>query len=103
MKKFTSAAGASFVLKSLTQNHKDVLLVLANHQLHVDSFGMEATELYAQCSRDMIVSNFSQLSRLLVEFKDHKIVSTRKLGPSGKENLYIAWATSVIENVLFGK
>jgi hypothetical protein len=96
-----SAQGAAFVLKSLTQNHKDVLKVLAHRQLQESETGMTQQDLYEECSRDMIVSSLTQLRRLLVEFKDHKVVATRK-GPGGRELLYIAWEPKVVQTLLLG-
>jgi origin recognition complex subunit 2 len=96
-----SAQGAAFVLRSLTQNHKDVLKVLAHHQLQESETGMTQQDLYEECSRDMIVSSLTQLRRLLVEFKDHKVVGTRK-GPGGRELLYISWAPKVVQALLLG-
>jgi len=98
-KTYSSSDGAEYVLKSLTRNHRDVLSLLARHQLNVDRLGLTLAELYEACRGEMIVSNEMQLRRLLVEFKDHKVVTTRKLS-NGKELLYIAWDDAVIRTVL---
>jgi len=100
--KHSSAAGAKFVLRSLTNNHKEVLQVLARHQLDKNRLGMTQNELYEACSQNMVVSSRAALVRLLVEFKDHKIVASRR--PANRqETLFIAWEPKVIRTVLLGE
>lgn len=41
---------------------------------------MDFQDFYVKCFNDLVVSNEAMLRKLLVEFKDHKLVSVKREG-----------------------
>ncbi|KAI0215829.1 Origin recognition complex subunit 2 [Lamellibrachia satsuma] len=80
------------VMRSLTANARGIFLLLARHQLkHADNSlyqGLALPELYQKCREAFLVNSDLTLRTQLTEFKDHKLIKTKK-GPDGMEYLTI--------------
>eukprot|EP00058_Branchiostoma_floridae_P009189 XP_002594677.1 hypothetical protein BRAFLDRAFT_130922 [Branchiostoma floridae] len=80
------------VLRSLTPNARGVFHLLALYQLeHKDDssyIGMSFHDLYQRCREKFLVHSHLTLRAQLTEFKDHKLIRTKK-GSDGVENLLI--------------
>ncbi|CEP10219.1 hypothetical protein [Parasitella parasitica] len=83
------ARGAKFVLDSLTSNARGVFKILAEHQLVEmgiqnmegrgnDSVGLTYSQYYQKCREGFFVSSDLGLRTELTEFRDHKLISTKK-------------------------
>ncbi|KAI9028169.1 origin recognition complex subunit 2-domain-containing protein [Phycomyces nitens] len=105
--------GVQYVLTSLTSNGRGVFRVLAEHQLvememassdgtDNSAFGLPYNRYYQLCREGFYVSSDASLRSQLTEFKDHKIIHTKRL-PDGTEMFYIpldkATLTSIVENM----
>ena len=87
--------GLSFVLSSLTQNHRDVLRILAMHrQNNPDSQGLDFHRFFTECNDAMLVSSDVSLRKLLNELATHQIISSKSL--QGVTVYYVALPESVI-------
>jgi len=75
-----STRGIAYVLKSLTKRHIEALQVLSNFQESKGDQDMDFQDFYVKCFNDLVVSNEAMLRKLLVEFKDHKLVSVKREG-----------------------
>ncbi|KAG0209687.1 Origin recognition complex subunit 2 [Mortierella sp. GBA30] len=106
--------GIQFVLASLTSNGKGLFRVLAEHQIQIEKEGAEggATSskshldcgmaynmLFKKCQENFLVSNAVTFRTQLTEFRDHRIVHSRK-GADGVEILYIPLAADVLQGIL---
>jgi origin recognition complex subunit 2 len=91
--------GVQYVLASLTTNARGVFKILAEHQLlememaNMDgraneSVGLSYSQYYQKCREGFYVSNDLTLRTELTEFRDHKIISTKK-SLDGTEFFYI--------------
>ncbi|KAI8513691.1 Origin recognition complex subunit 2 [Branchiostoma belcheri] len=80
------------VLRSLTPNARGIFHLLAEYQLeHKDDssyIGMSFHDLYQRCREKFLVHSHLTLRAQLTEFKDHKLIRTKK-GSDGVENLLI--------------
>ncbi|CEG65118.1 hypothetical protein RMATCC62417_01975 [Rhizopus microsporus] len=83
------ARGAKYVLDSLTTNARGVFKILAEHQLmemeiaNMDGKGNESVGLsygqyYQKCREGFFVSSDLALRTELTEFRDHKLISSKK-------------------------
>ncbi|KAI9482929.1 MAG: origin recognition complex subunit 2-domain-containing protein [Benjaminiella poitrasii] len=83
------ARGAKYVLDSLTSNARGVFKVLAEHQLIEmelanmegrgnESVGLTYGQYYQKCREGFYVSSDLALKSELTEFRDHKLISTKK-------------------------
>ncbi|KAL0077033.1 origin recognition complex subunit 2-domain-containing protein [Phycomyces blakesleeanus] len=105
--------GVQYVLTSLTSNGRGVFRVLAEHQLvememsssdgsDNSALGLPYNKYYQLCREGFYVSSDASLRSQLTEFKDHKIIHTKRL-PDGTEVFYIpldkATLTSIVENM----
>ncbi|KAG0056787.1 Origin recognition complex subunit 2 [Gryganskiella cystojenkinii] len=100
--------GIQYVLASLTSNGKGLFKILAEYQIQAEKegaemsksdFGMAYNVLFKKCQENFLVSNQVTFKTQLTEFRDHRIVHSRK-GPDGVEILYIPLAASVLEGIL---
>lgn len=80
------------VTQSLTPNARGIFKLLTRHQLdHKDETsyaGLPFSELYRLCRENFLVNSDVTLRAQLTEFRDHKLVRSRK-GSDGTEYLYI--------------
>ncbi|KAG0253051.1 Origin recognition complex subunit 2 [Mortierella polycephala] len=110
------ARGIQFVLASLTSNGKGLFKVLAEHQIQVErdaaeergagavsknslDVGMAYNTLFRKCQENFLVSNAVTFRTQLTEFRDHRIVQSRK-GPDGVEALFIPLSANILEGIL---
>ncbi|KAF9584896.1 Origin recognition complex subunit 2 [Lunasporangiospora selenospora] len=110
--------GIQFVLASLTSNGRGLFKILAEHQIQTDrdagiemgssggksgkvalDAGMPYQALFKRCQEAFLVSNAVTFRTQLTEFRDHRIVQSRK-APDGTEILYIPLAAGVLEGIL---
>jgi len=105
--------GIQYVLASLTSNGKGLFRILAEHQIQAELEGVEAgtsisgktdygmpyNALFKKCQENFLVSNAVTFKTQLTEFRDHRIVQSRK-GGDGVEILTIPLSASVLEGVL---
>ncbi|KAG0095630.1 Origin recognition complex subunit 2, partial [Podila epicladia] len=97
------ARGIQFVLASLTSNGRGLFKVLAEHQIQNEresagsgsgenknqaEMGMAYNALFKKCQENFLVSNAVTFRTQLTEFRDHRIVQSKK-GADGVEILYI--------------
>ncbi|KAG5419049.1 ORC2 [Candida metapsilosis] len=102
-KKYIGSLGAKFVLRSLTDNHRQLYKVLLIDQLsNMESaatekglgikgtvkFGVDLKTLYNQCLDEFIVSNEVTFRTFLKEYVDHKMCQSVK-DSSGLEKTFI--------------
>ncbi|KAI8886990.1 ORC2-domain-containing protein [Backusella circina FSU 941] len=105
--------GVQYVLASLTTNARGVFRILAEHQLLEmemanmegranESVGLSYGQYYQKCREGFYVSNDLTLRTELTEFRDHKIISTKK-APDGTELFFIpldkATLLSIVETM----
>ncbi|KAF9116275.1 Origin recognition complex subunit 2 [Mortierella sp. AM989] len=108
--------GIQFVLASLTSNGKGLFRILAEHQIqaekesvgggvnsaasknHMD-WGMAYNTLFKKCQENFLVSNAVTFRTQLTEFRDHRIVQSKK-GADGVEILFIPLSGSILEGIL---
>ncbi|KAG0075767.1 Origin recognition complex subunit 2 [Podila epicladia] len=108
------ARGIQFVLASLTSNGRGLFKVLAEHQIQNEresagsgsgenknqaEMGMAYNALFKKCQENFLVSNAVTFRTQLTEFRDHRIVQSKK-GADGVEILYIPLSANVLEGIL---
>jgi origin recognition complex subunit 2 len=104
------ARGAKFVLDSLTSNARGVFKLLAEHQLTEmeisnmdgkgnESVGLSYSQYYQKCRENFFVSSDLALRTELTEFKDHKLISTKKT-LDGTEIFYIPLDKSTLLSII---
>ncbi|CAG2191396.1 ORC2 [Mytilus edulis] len=80
------------VMKSLTPNAKNIFILLTKHQLENKDnstyIGMSIQDLYQRCREGFLVNSDLTLRAQLVEFKDHKLIKSKK-SYDGIEHLMI--------------
>eukprot|EP01017_Pseudomicrothorax_dubius_P043695 TRINITY_DN7324_c0_g1_i4.p1 TRINITY_DN7324_c0_g1~~TRINITY_DN7324_c0_g1_i4.p1 ORF type:complete len:201 (+),score=70.04 TRINITY_DN7324_c0_g1_i4:677-1279(+) len=68
-----------FIFKSLNQNQKEVLKVMAEYHLrNPEERGLTMSDLLHKSIGNMIVSNETQLKEILLELVDHKVIVERR-------------------------
>ncbi|KAL6449859.1 ORC2 Origin recognition complex subunit 2 [Candida maltosa Xu316] len=112
-KKFVGGIGAKFVLRSLTENHRNVYRELMVGQLDVMDKSPSATKsslkgniklsvdfktLYNTCLNEFIVSNEATFRTFLKEYIEHKMCQLVK-DVSGVEKLFIPFSYDEIQNI----
>ncbi|CAJ1458197.1 unnamed protein product, partial [Effrenium voratum] len=73
-----SKVSIGLVLKSLTNNHRELVEVMAKNQLEGRKEGISMPDLLAVAEDRMIASNLTKIRRLLNELTDHDIVVQRR-------------------------
>ncbi|KAF9918054.1 Origin recognition complex subunit 2, partial [Lobosporangium transversale] len=108
--------GIQFVLASLTSNGRGLFKILAEHQIQAEQeitaesgsgtvtknqldLGMPYNTLFKKCQENFLVSNALTFRTQLTEFRDHRIVQSKK-GPDGVEILYIPLSASILEGII---
>lgn len=80
------------VMKSLTPNAKGIFLLLAQYQLenkdNANYIGMSMQDLYQRCRESFLVNSDLTLQAQLTEFRDHKMIRSKK-SYDGVEHLHI--------------
>lgn len=78
------------VLKSLTQNAKNIFLIMVNHVLNAENIkkNISFSKLYYECREKFYVSNELTLRAQLTEFIDHKMIKI-KTETDGYETIYL--------------
>jgi len=78
------------ILKSLTQNAKNIFVTLIEYVLNPDNIkkNMTFTKLYHECREKFYVSNELTLRAQLTEFIDHKLIKLKK-EVDGYETVYV--------------
>ena len=67
--------GLTFVLKSMTQVQRNIIKVIAQHQLdNPQEKGISMKDLMAKCIENMLAYSQKMIKDYLHEAKDHKIV-----------------------------
>jgi len=88
------------VFKSLTPNAKGIFLLLARYQLdqkdNSNYRGLAFTDMYQRCREAFLVNSDLTLRAQLTEFRDHKLLNTKK-GSDGSELLQIPLEASTLE------
>lgn len=88
------------VFKSLTPNAKGIFLLLARYQLdqkdNSNYRGMVFNDMYQRCREAFLVNSDLTLRAQLTEFRDHKLLNTKK-GPDGSELLLIPLEASTLQ------
>ncbi|KAI7869677.1 origin recognition complex subunit 2-domain-containing protein [Spinellus fusiger] len=103
--------GIQYVLTSLTSNGRGVFRVLAEHQLvemesthegqDYISLGLPYHRYYQLCREGFYVSSDASFRSQLTEFKDHKIIHTKRL-PDGTDVFYIPLDKQALVNSIEG-
>ncbi|KAG0172610.1 Origin recognition complex subunit 2 [Apophysomyces sp. BC1034] len=105
------ARGVRYVLASLTSNARGVFRVLAENQLiemelsgneHArgnESTGLPYHRYYQLCREQFYVSNDLALRSQLTEFRDHKIINSKRL-VDGTEVFYIPLDKSILCSII---
>jgi len=103
----SALASLSSVWASLTPNAKKIYVIIIKHQLESaeeeDNYqGLAFMELYRKCRAEFLVASDLALRAQLTEFRDHKLVRSKK-GGDGGEYLLIPLdkptLTAFLENV----
>ncbi|WAR06029.1 ORC2-like protein [Mya arenaria] len=72
------------VMKSLTPNAKGIFLLLAKYQMenkdNANYIGMSLHDLYQRCRESFLVNSDLTLQAQLTEFRDHKMIRSKKVG-----------------------
>lgn len=98
-----STKGVVHVLQSLTKNAQQIFQLLAKHQLQEaasDSVGLDFQSFYKASRDKFYVSNEITFRTILTEFKDHKIMLTKRSSVDGLEYLYIPFSIAPIQTIL---
>nr|CAG4645719.1 EOG090X0AVI [Lynceus sp. MCZ IZ 141354] len=89
------------VFASLNPNAKGIFLLIAKRQLEEKDnssyIGIPFHELYQLCREAFLVNSDLTLRAQLTEFKDHKLIRTRR-APDGTETLLIVLERNVMES-----
>lgn len=102
--------GVNYVLASLTSNARGIFKVLAEHQVMEmelatmegrgdESVGLTYNAYYTKCREAFFVSNDITFRTQLTEFRDHKIIQSRRT-VDGTEIMYLPLDKSTLTNIL---
>ncbi|KAG2180351.1 hypothetical protein INT44_003353 [Umbelopsis vinacea] len=102
--------GVNYVLASLTSNARGIFKVLAEHQVMEmelatmegrgdESVGLTYNAYYTKCREAFFVSNDITFRTQLTEFRDHKIIQSRRT-LDGTEIMYLPLDKSTLTNIL---
>lgn len=112
-KKYIGSLGAKFVLRSLTDNHRQLYKILLADQLDnmeiaasskgfglkgTVKFGVDLKTLYNQCLDEFIVSNEVTFRTFLKEYVDHKMCQLVK-DSSGLEKTFIPFTFGELQEL----
>ncbi|KAG7664836.1 ORC2 [[Candida] subhashii] len=114
-KKFVGETGAKFVLRSLTDNHRNLYRILLQSQIQTmtklvatkaartglkgsSKYGIQLKELYELCLDEFITSNEITFRTLLTEYIEHKMCQLVK-DSSGVEIVFIPFSFDEMERL----
>ncbi|CAN3365633.1 origin recognition complex subunit 2 [Diutina catenulata] len=107
-KTFGGGSGAKYVLKSLSPSARGVYKIAVERQLAIMAdkgaktgalkCSMAFSDLFAECSAQMVVSSQLQFRTLLKEFLDHKMLKL-VTDKSGDERIYIPYTIGEIQKL----
>jgi hypothetical protein len=81
--------GLTFVLKSMTRNQREIIKLIAQHQLnHPQDKGISLKDLLELCVEHMLAFSQKQIKDYLHEAKDHKVILERT-DENGHQILYM--------------
>ncbi|KAF6031287.1 ORC2 [Bugula neritina] len=91
------------VFKSLTPNAKNIFLLLTNYHLEhcadQSYSGIPFQMLYQKCRENFLVNSDQTLRTQLIEFRDHKLIRSRK-GADGAEHIFLPADSSTLRDFL---
>ena len=90
--------GLEHIMSSLTPQHHDIILHLAEHQLAHDGMGLAQMKWYQKCEDSMLVSNSLKFKQYITEFVDHNVIVEQKV--QGNMVFTIPYSADVIQNEL---
>jgi len=91
------------VLRSLTGNHRELVQIMAEHQLaRAGRVGLSQSKLLTMANDRMIVSTAPKLRTLLNELRDHEVVAERS-GADGSTLLYLTCENKVLDRLAEGQ
>ncbi len=89
-----------YIYKSLTQNQKDILKLLAAWQLENEKkSGISQAELLELCIDEMILRNDEQLRENLFELLDHKVIKEKKQGHR-KNSFFMTYDDKTLKRIV---
>lgn len=92
-------SGITYILQSLTRNHKVLLQYLAEFQLeNKKAKGLTFDDLYHHCISDMIVNSNRALKNMLKELKDHELIS-QKISNDGREYIKLTVSDRILNQL----
>ena len=90
--------GLEHIMSSLTPIHRDIIQILAEHQVANDGVGLPQVTWYEQCENNMLVSNDLKFKQYITEFIDHNVIVKQKV--QGNMLFTIPYPEDVIEREL---
>lgn len=98
-----SKVSIGLVLRSLTNNHRELCQAMAKNQLTVGGKeGISTSDLLALAEDRMIASSISKLRSLLNELSDHEVVAQRA-GTDGSTLYWIPWKERILQKLANGE
>jgi hypothetical protein len=89
-----------YIYKSLTQNQKDILKLLAAWQLeNINKHGISQVDLLELCIDEMILRNDEQLRENLFELLDHKVIKEKKEGHR-KNSFFMTYDDKTLKRIV---
>ncbi|CAI9719486.1 origin recognition complex subunit 2-like [Octopus vulgaris] len=90
----------SHVMHSLTSNAKGIFMLLARYQMEnqasVQNYqGMSFHDLYQRCRESFLVNNDIALRSQLTEFRDHKLIKSKKVKFNSLHFIIGNWSCSI--------
>ncbi len=71
--------GLEHIMSSLTPQHRDIIQLLAEHQIAHDGVGLPHMKWYEECENNMLVSNDLKFKQYITEFIDHQVIVQQKV------------------------
>lgn len=98
-----SKLSIGLVLRSLTNNHRELCQAMAKNQLTVGGKeGISMSDLLALAEDRMIASSITKLRSLLNELSDHEVV-TQRAGPNGGTLFWIPCKERILQKLANGE
>jgi len=91
--------GLAFVLKSMTQNQRGIIKVIAQHQLdNPQDKGIAMRDLMSKCVENMLAYSQKQIKDSLHEARDHKVVHERT-DENGHQIFFMTYPLPLLEKL----
>ena len=93
--------GIAFILKSMTAKQREVIKLIAKHQLAnpEEKKGIRFKQLLNETTEAMIANNNKALKEYLAEARDHKVVQ-EKIDENGTTWLFMNFPPVVLEKIV---